>query len=73
MLRRLFEFLFGCRHAFGWPHASRHSSTGLYRACLTCGHEVEVDVDMWAPTGRRHTAPVHVPFDGSIRGWVRAA
>ncbi len=72
MLRRLLEFLFGCWHEFGWPHASRYSSTGHYRACLRCGREVEADADTWALTGRCHAAPVHIPFKpGPERGWTK--
>lgn len=71
MLRRLWEFFFGCNHFLGWPRLSKHSSTGLYRACTDCGQELEVDPETWRPTGRKHTAPVYVPFDGSKRGWLK--
>jgi len=69
-LIQLFELLFGCHHLLCWARSSAHSSTGLYRVCVRCGREFEVDAETWKPTGKRHAAPVYVPFDGTSRGWV---
>ena len=68
MIKKLiwfFELLFGCHHLLCWPRTSERSSTGLYRVCVSCGREMEVDAQTWKPTGKRHMAPVYVPFDGS--------
>lgn len=73
MLRRLIDWILGCRRNLGWPRTSKHSSTGLYRVCLCCGREHEVDVSTWKPTGKRHVVPSYTPFDGAALygGWVR--
>jgi len=70
---KILAALFGCIHDLGWPRASKHSSTGFYRTCLDCGKELEVDPSTWQPIGQPHVAPIHIPFDGTERGWEHVA
>ena len=71
-MRAIIEFLkrlFGCTHNLSWPRSDARSSTGMYRVCLRCGRELEVDTSTWQPTGACMQVHKHKPFDGASRGW----